>query len=77
MSSEAIKYTEEDFLNSPEAAYEIELSEEVIDERFAAIVEAEENIAASDPAEREHRNNTVSYKPNSGFDISNLQPAHL
>lgn len=75
MSIETTKYIEEATLTS-EGLYEHELSEEVIDKRFAAIVEAEENIAAGDPVEREHRNRAVSYKPNQGFDVNGMQPAH-
>jgi hypothetical protein len=76
MSMETIEYIEEEPTQNPEGLYERELSEEAIDERFAAIVKAEENIAAGDPVEREHRNRAVSYKPNQGFDMSNMQPPH-
>mgnify|MGYP001041598363 CR=1 FL=1 len=76
MSAETIKLTaEESLATSFEAARKLEISEAEVDARFAAIVAAEENLAAGDDAERERRTRVTSYKPSQGFDINSLKAA--
>jgi len=76
MSVETIKLTTEESLAANfEAARNLEISEADVDARFAAIVAAEENLAAGDDAERERRTRATSYKPSQGFDINSLKAA--
>ena len=76
MSAETIKLTaDESLATSFEAARKLEISEAEVDARFAAIVAAEENLAASDSAERERRAQAMRYKPSQGFDINSMKAA--
>ena len=60
---------------SPEADHNLELSEEAVNARFAEIIEAEENIAAGDPVERERRTQITNYKPSEGYDRNQMKAA--
>ena len=76
MSAETITLTaEESLATSFEAARKLEISEAEVDARFAAIVAAEENLAAVDNAERERRAQAMRYKPSQGFDINSMKAA--
>lgn len=61
---------------SPEVQTErLELTETEVDERFAAIVKAEEVLAATNHDERELREATSLYKPSQGYDINSMKAA--
>lgn len=53
-----------------------ELDDALVDERFSAIVEAEEVLALENPEESRRRMEPRGDKPNSGFDIKQMQPVH-